>query len=111
ARDEPDRLDVAVLRYRVARNGGRAELARQRGWAVLDHLGTGRDGIELQREVLGELDRAGFGPPVDMHLALARRWLEAGALDAAESALTGVASAAGQEVAGAAEHAAAHARL
>lgn len=116
ARDEPDRLDVALLRYRVARNGGREDLTRQRGWAVLDHIGTGRDGIALQSEVLGELDRAGLGPPGGRRLALARRWLEAGALEAgaleaAESALSGVASAAGQEAADDAADAAVHARL
>ncbi|KGM51986.1 rhomboid family membrane protein [Lysobacter concretionis Ko07 = DSM 16239] len=87
ARDEPDRLDVAVMRYRVARNGGREDLARQRGRAVLDHVGTGRDEIVLQSDVLRELDRAGVGPSVETRLELARRWLQAGALEAVELAL------------------------
>lgn len=111
ARDEPDRLDVALMRYRVARNGRRDDLARQRGWAALGHAKADRDGIALQSEVLRELDRAGLGPPVGMRLELARRWLEADALEAAESALTGVASVAGQVPGDDAEHAAAHARL
>lgn len=87
ALEEPGRLDIALMRYRVARNGGRDHLARQRGWTVLDHVGADRKQIALQGDVLRELDRAGLGPAGGSRLQLAQRWLEAGALEAAEVAL------------------------
>lgn len=113
AREEPDRLDIALMRYRVARNGGRDDLARQRGWAVLGHAATGREEIALQGDVLRELDQAGLGLSTGSRLQLAQRWVEAGALEAAELALLpmGALPATGAMPTDDPAHAAVHARL
>jgi hypothetical protein len=83
--ESPGRFDVALARYRVARNAGQAPARRQRAQQLLAltacDVPEAREQAELLRsESPLEIDGA-------TRLALTRRWLELDAADAAESML------------------------
>jgi membrane associated rhomboid family serine protease len=96
--EQPQRLDVRLARYRIACNGARADIA-QRGLDVLAVDARDAAGIDTQLAVLRELDAAGHAVPGGQRQTLAMRWLDAGALGAAETALAGIAPAASGELA------------
>lgn len=83
--ESPGRFDVALARYRVARNGGQATARRQRAQQLLmlpaHDLAEVREQADVLRgEAQLELDGA-------TRLSLARRWLEHDAADAAQALL------------------------
>ena len=87
ANEAPWRVDVQLARYRVARNGGRAEQAAVRASQVLGLDAQDAPTLRAQAELLAELDAQAVAVPADVRLTLAQRALAAGALDAAERAL------------------------
>ncbi|GHA70949.1 rhomboid family intramembrane serine protease [Cognatilysobacter bugurensis] len=98
AAEQPQRLDLRLARYRVASNGARAEVA-ERGWDALAVDARDAAGIASQLAVLRELDASGHGVPEPQRRALAARWIDSGALDAAEAALAGLQCEASEELA------------
>jgi membrane associated rhomboid family serine protease len=89
AREQPDRFDVRLARYRAAHNAGSATARVERGHEVLASDAFDADTVQDQCRVLAELDASGDGPVAAARAALVRRWLAAGALDGAEAALAG----------------------
>lgn len=86
-REQPHRFDVRLARYRAACNGGRAAAVAERGAELLAIDTSDADAVQAQSAVLSELDASGGGPGPAERSVLVRRWLHAGALDAAEAAL------------------------
>lgn len=87
AREQPQRFDVSLALYQVARNGRRREAMARRGAGLLALDCTDREDVRSQRAVLAELDDAGTSLEPSQRRMLVRRWLAAGELDAAEVAL------------------------
>lgn len=90
-REQPESFEIKLLRYRVARNGGRATAIAGRAAELLAARAPDADGIRAQRDVLVELAGTPHAPSAREHLRLAGRWLEAGVPEAAEAALGPVA--------------------
>ena len=87
SQEAPWRVDVQLARYRVARNGGRAEQATVRALQALSIDAPDANGVRAQGELLAELDAQASAIPSDVLLSFARRAIAFGALDAAEQAL------------------------
>lgn len=87
AREQPGRFDVRLALYRVARNGQRPQAMARRGAEVLAIESFDAEAVQAQATVLAELDAAGLAPDPTARTALARRWLDAGELEAAEATL------------------------
>ena len=87
ADEQPQRFDIRLMRYRVARNGGRHATIAERARELLQADAPDSDGIHAQQGALADLDGTDDALPLTERLGLARRWLAAGALDAVEAAL------------------------
>lgn len=87
ALEQPARFDVRLALYRVARNGQRSGAMAGRGARLLAIDTLDSEEVREQIAVLAELDAAALAPKPSDRLALARRWLDAAQLDAAEAAL------------------------
>src|SRR5690606_41086386 len=87
ADEQPQRFDIRLMRYRVARNAGRRATAAERARELLQADAPDSDGIHAQQGALADLDGTDDALPLTERLGLARRWLAAGALDAVEAAL------------------------
>ncbi|WP_052101172.1 rhomboid family intramembrane serine protease [Novilysobacter arseniciresistens] len=99
AREQPGSFEIKLLRYRVARNGGRVAATAERAADVLAAVAPDADAIRAQGDVLAELHGTPLAPAMGDRLRLAGRWLEAGALDTVEAALKPVAGDDGAETA------------
>jgi len=87
ADEQPQRFDIRLMRYRVARNAGRHATIAERARELLQADAPDSDGIHAQQGALADLDGTDDALPLTERLGLARRWLAAGALDAVEAAL------------------------
>ncbi|TWI03076.1 rhomboid family protein [Luteimonas cucumeris] len=87
AREQPQRFDVRLALYRAARNAGRRDRLLQRARELLALTADDASGVQAQREALAELEKAGVVLNDDERHALLKRWIGAGALDAAEALL------------------------
>ncbi len=90
AQEQPQRFDVRVARYRVARHAGDRAIAQQRAQEVLALAVADRGGVQAQQEVLADLHQAGDAIDDSQHLALAQRWLGLGELDATQDLLRAI---------------------
>lgn len=98
-REQPDRFDLRLALYRVARNGQRRDATTARGLGLLELDVVDPEQVQAQRGVLAELDEAGIEVASARRLELARRWLRSGALDSAEEVLKGAGHGDEQELA------------
>ena len=87
AREQPALFDVRLALYQVARNGQRGGAMARRGAGLLAINTLDSEEVREQIEVLAELDAAALALDPADRIALARRWLDAGQLNAAEAAL------------------------
>ena len=87
ARERPDRFDLRLALYRVARNGQRREATTARGLGLLELDVVDPEQVQAQRTVLAELDEAGIEVTPARRLELVRRWLRSGTLHAVEEML------------------------
>ncbi len=80
ATEQPQRLDVAIARYRVARNAGNAADMRSRSLAVLSLPADDRNSLQVQQDLLKPLlaEPAGLSPAEArqlLALCLSAGWL------------------------------------
>ncbi|MFC3549748.1 rhomboid family intramembrane serine protease [Lysobacter cavernae] len=87
AQEQPQRFDVRVALYRVARNSGRRDRLVQRSGELLAIAPGDADGVQVQREAVTALDAAGAALDETQRHALARRWIGIGALDPVQALL------------------------
>jgi membrane associated rhomboid family serine protease len=83
--ESPGAFEVALARYRVARNGNQAAGRRQRAEQLMALRAPDRDAVRQQAEVAR--DEPGLAVDAATRLALARRWLEFDRADEAEALL------------------------
>ncbi|KAF1722054.1 rhomboid family intramembrane serine protease [Pseudoxanthomonas wuyuanensis] len=87
AGERPHDFDIAMARYRAARNEGRAQMAAQRAMDVLRLQAGDPAQVRAQQVLVGEL--AGSGAlAADVQEGLVARWIELGQLQSAEALLT-----------------------
>jgi membrane associated rhomboid family serine protease len=87
-REQPQRFDIALARYRVARNGGQRMLRRDRGLELLAIGAPDVEAAQAQVEVLEDLLAAQSLVPAALQPSLAARWLALQLSDAVERLLT-----------------------
>ncbi|BCT93385.1 hypothetical protein LYSHEL_24090 [Lysobacter helvus] len=90
AAEQPQRVDVRIARYRVARNGGRAANALERAMDALSIDARDVASATAQVGLLDELDAQAIALPASLRLSLAQRFLAMQWPDAAEHALQGL---------------------
>lgn len=87
ASEQPQRFDVRLARYRVARNGGAGAAWQARALELLAVPARNKDEVEQQREVAEALRGAGARLGEPLVQALAERWRALGEPAAAEALL------------------------
>lgn len=83
--EQPQRLDVALARYRVAQNGPQRALRALRAGEVLRLPAMDAASVRLQSELLAQNPELPLEPAHSA--ALAQRWMQLGEADAAERLL------------------------
>ncbi|MEH6421674.1 rhomboid family intramembrane serine protease [Pseudomonas sp. CGJS7] len=91
-REQPQRFEIKLARYRVARNGGRRDLLAQRGGDLLAAVADNLEGVRAQAEALKALETSGGAFDAAQRQALARAWIKLGAFDEVEALLSSEAS-------------------
>ena len=88
ANEQPQRFDVRLALYRVARNAGRRELLLRRSRELLATPAADTAGVQAQREAIASLSNAGVSLDEAQRIAITKRWMMLGEFDAAESVLS-----------------------
>ncbi|MBT2748787.1 MULTISPECIES: rhomboid family intramembrane serine protease [unclassified Lysobacter] len=86
-REQPQRFELQLARYRVARNGGRRDVLDQRRRELLAASADTVEGAQAQAEALAAIEQAGDGIDSAQRQSLARCWIGLGALDTVEAML------------------------
>lgn len=87
AHEQPQRFDVAMARYRLARNAGQAATALQRALDVLRLAPADPAEVRGQAALAAELVQAGAALPADLRASLIERWPSFGLVREAEGLL------------------------
>lgn len=85
--EQPQRFELRLARYRVARNGGRREALQLRATELLAAQADSLDGARAQAEALAALETSGVAIDATQRQRLARGWIKLGAFDAVEALL------------------------
>lgn len=87
AEERPHDIALQQARYRAARNSGQTARMREHAFVLLRLAPAGAGDLQVQREVVNELRRAGVVLDAPTQAALLSHWLDAGLLHEAETLL------------------------
>ncbi|MGO1073178.1 rhomboid family intramembrane serine protease [Lysobacter sp. CA199] len=86
-REQPQRFEITLARYRVARNTGRRDVLAQRGGELLAATADSSEGARAQAEALKALENSGVAIDASRRQALARTWIRLGAFEEVDALL------------------------
>lgn len=92
AGEQPQRFELQLARYRVARNSGRRDVLAQRWRDLLRLEADTLEGAQAQAEALKAMEQAGEAIDAEQRQRLARRWIALGAFEAVEALLDSAAT-------------------